>query len=331
MLIGDGDTTVTGLHTIDAAGPEQVCFVLSEKYAAGLSQSRAGAVLTQNPLKGCPMPQLVVQNVQQALIQAASCFAPKLDVFKGIHPTAVVDASAKIDESVSIGPGCCIAAGVRIGAGSVIGPNCCIGQDTVIGQRCRLDANVVIYHQCQIGSDCIIQANSTVGSTGFGYYCINGRHELVPHNGGVIIEDHVEIGANSSVDRAKFGNTVIGAGTKIDNQVQVAHNVQIGKHCILAGQVGLAGSVTLGNYVIMGGRTAAIDNLEIGDGAMLGACSVATSNIDKGKKVLGLPSQDMQNELKCRVIYQKLPDLAKELKQLRKKIEQLEAAKNDKK
>jgi UDP-3-O-[3-hydroxymyristoyl] glucosamine N-acyltransferase len=328
QLIGDGQTSVTGVNTIQDAGPGELCFVLSEKYAGGLAQSRAAAVLLQKPLDGCPMAQLVVRDVQRSMVAVMRLFAPKLDIQQGIHPSAVVDAAAKVDSSASIGPHAVIAAGVTIGASTVIGPGVCIGQNTVIGDRCRLDANVVIYHGCRIGNDCVIQANTTIGSTGFGYYCIDGRHELISHNGGVIIEDNVEIGANSSVDRAKFGNTVIGAGTKIDNQCQVAHNVQIGPHCLLAGQAAIAGSTTLGRYVVMGGRTAAIDNLTVGDMAMFGACAVAKSDIEAGQKVLGDPAQDIKNELKCIAIYQNLPELAKELNQLRRKVEKLEAAKD---
>jgi UDP-3-O-[3-hydroxymyristoyl] glucosamine N-acyltransferase len=328
QLIGDGQPSITGVNTIQDAGPGEMCFVLSDKYVGGLAQSKASAVLLQKPLDSCPIAQLVVKDVQRSMVEVMRLFAPKLEIPQGIHPSAVVDSTAQVDSSASIGPNAVIAAGVKIGASTVVGPGVCIGPNSAIGQRCRLDANVVIYHGCRIGNDCIIQANTTIGSTGFGYYCVDGRHELINHNGGVIIEDNVEIGANSSVDRAKFGNTVIGAGTKIDNQCQVAHNVRIGKHCLMAGQAAIAGSTTLGQYVVMGGRAAAIDNLTIGDMAMFGACAVAKSDIEAKQKVLGDPAQDIKNELKCVAVYQNLPELAKELNQLRRKVEKLEAAKN---
>lgn len=327
-LIGDGGQTITGVNTIRDATEQQLCFMLSAKYAPELRESKSPAVLTQTRLVDCAMSQLVVRDVQQALIGALQIFAPKLEVCAGVHASAVVDPSARLDASVSVGPCAVIAAGVCIGAGTVIGANCFIGQETVIGQRCRIDAGVAVYHQCVIGNDCIIQAGSAIGAVGFGYYCINGRHQLVPHNGGVIIEDKVEIGANSCVDRAKFGNTVVGAGTKIDNQVMVAHNVRIGKHCLLAGHAGMGGSTRLGDYVVMGGRAGITDNVTIGDRVMMGIGSLTTSDVESGKKVYGYPSQDLQHELKCIAVYQKLPDLIKELKQLRKKVEQLEAAKN---
>ncbi|MCE5186427.1 MAG: UDP-3-O-(3-hydroxymyristoyl)glucosamine N-acyltransferase [Planctomycetaceae bacterium] len=328
-LIGDGSRDVTGVQTIQDAGPEQVCFLLSEKYAAGLPQSKAAAVLTAKPLERCTMAQCVVKDVQLALIQAQRLFAPRLTEYTGVHPTAVIDPSAFVDPTATVGPGACIAASARIGAQTRIGPNCFVGQESVVGQRCVLHPNAVIYHRCRIGNDCIMHANSTIGATGFGYYCINGRHELIPHNGGVILEDNVEIGANSCVDRAKFGNTVIGAGTKIDNQVQVAHNVRTGKHCLMAGQTGLAGSVRLGDYVVMGGRTGASDNVKIGDQAMIGVGSIVTADVESKAKIYGCPGQDLQNELRCIAIFQRLPELAKELRALRKKVEQLESAKND--
>lgn len=330
-LIGDGRPDISGVNTIQDAQAGQMCFVLSDKYVQALEQSRASAVLTQKTLKACPMAQLVVKDVQRGLITALGLFAPKVSPAGGIHPSAVVDPAAQVDPSACVGPGAVIVAGARIGASTVIGANCFIGQDTTIGQRCRLDANVAVYYQCRIGNDCIVQANSTIGSTGFGYYFINGRHELIPHNGGVILEDNVEIGANSCVDRAKFGNTLIGAGTKIDNQVQVAHNVQIGKHCLLAGQAALAGSVRLGNYVVLAGRTAIVDNRTIGDQVLLGACSLVIGDVESQQKMTGSPAQDLQREMRCRVIYQNLPDMAKELKQLRKKVESLDAAKDNQK
>jgi UDP-3-O-[3-hydroxymyristoyl] glucosamine N-acyltransferase len=331
QLIGDGQQRITGINTIRDASEGQLCFLLSDKYAGMLRECKASAVLLPEAKDGCPMAQLVVKDVERAMVIAMRLFAPKLEVFAGVHPSATIDPAAQVDPSASIGPHAVVAAGATVGASTVIGAGCIIGQNSVVGQRCRLDANVVVYHGCRIGNDCIIQSNTTIGSTGFGYYCIDGRHELIAHNGGVIIEDHVEIGANTCVDRAKFGNTVIGAGTKIDNLVQIAHNVEIGKHCLVAGQAGLGGSARLGNYVIMGGRSGVVDNVTIGDMTMFAACSLAINDIEAGQKMYGNPANDLQQGLKSAAVYQKLPEMARELKQLRRKVEQLEAAENDKK
>ena len=272
---------------------------------------------------------MVADHVDEALIAVLGLFAPRLTPQQGIHPTAVVEPTARLDDTVTVGPNVYIGHGVTIGAGSIVGPGCSIGENTVIGSHCRLDSHVVIYHNCKIGNACVIQANSTIGSTGYGYSFIKGQHRLIPHNGGGILEDGVEIGANSCVDRAKFGDTVIGAGTKIDNLVQVAHNVKIGKCCLLTAQVGIAGSTVIGNGVIFAGHSGASDNLQIGDGAIIGLKTAAMRDVPPGQAMLGNPPQELRYALKCISVYQRLPELAKDVKQLHKKIEKLEQAKND--
>jgi UDP-3-O-[3-hydroxymyristoyl] glucosamine N-acyltransferase len=329
QLIGDKAVQIRGVNTIQDAGAEEVCFLSSEKHADKLKASRAGGVLTQKPIADCPMAQLVVANVDKALIAVMTLFAPALTRQKGVHPSAVVESDAQLDPTVSVGPGVYIGHHVKIGARTVIGSNCSIGENTIIGADSRLDANVAVYHNCKIGNFCILQANTTIGSTGFGYSFIDGRHQLIPHNGDVILEDGVEIGANTSVDRAKFGSTIIGAGTKIDNQVQIAHNVVIGKACLLAGGGGIAGSTRLGDGVIMAGGVGVIDNLTIGSGAIVGARSLVLADIEAGKKVWGTPAIEMNAQLRSVAIFKNLPELAKTLKNLSKRVEQLEAAKDD--
>lgn len=330
QLYGDSDVDITGVNTIQDAGETELCFLTSSKHAKKLDQSRAAGVLVDHRLDDCSMPQLVGEDVNALLISLLKLFMPRLTPMSGIHPAAVIEPTAKLDTTVAVGPGAYIAHGVTIGSHTVIGANCSIGENTSIGSDCRLDSNVVVYHNCRIGNRCVVLSNSTIGATGFGYSFIDGQHRLVPHNGGVILEDDVEIGANSCVDRAKFGNTVVGAGTKIDNQVQVAHNVKIGKLCLLAGQVGISGSVRIGDGVVLGGKSGAVDNVSIGDGVIVGARSTVTSDIEAGKKVLGYGTSELTHELKCMSIYKRLPELAKEVKQLSKKIEELEAAKDNK-
>ena len=257
-------------------------------------------------------------------------FAPQLTPQQDIHPSAVIEPTAQLNKTATVGPNVYIGHGVKVGADTVIGPGCSVGENTTIGSQCRLDSHVVVYHNCRIGNACIIQANSTIGATGFGYSFINGQHRLIPHNGGVVLEDGVEIGANSCVDRAKFGDTVIGAGTKIDNLVQIAHNVKIGKCCLLAGQSGIGGSAVVGNGVVIAGRAGVVDNKNIGDGVILALSAVATEDVPAGETLLGEPPQNMKRELRCIAVYQRLPELAKDVKQLSKKIEKLETAKDNK-
>ncbi len=328
--IGDGQRDITGVNTIADASGSELCFLTSAKHAKTLGQSAAAGVLVDKPVDDCAMAQLVVANVNAALITVLELFAPKLIALEGVHPTAVIELTAELDKTVAVGAGVYISHGVKVGPCTVIGPNCSIGEKSEIGSQCRLDSNVVVYHHCRIGNDCILQSNSTIGSIGFGYSFIDGQHRLIPHNGGVILEDGVEIGSNSCVDRAKFGNTVIGAGTKVDNLVQIAHNVQTGKCCLMAGHVGISGSTKVGNGVVFAGASGSSDHVEIGDGAVLGAQAVATGKIEPGQTVLGLPARDVRKELKSKSVYRNLPELAKEVKQLGKKVKKLEAAKNNK-
>jgi UDP-3-O-[3-hydroxymyristoyl] glucosamine N-acyltransferase len=327
-LQGD-DADVTGVNTIADAAEHEVCFLTSSKYAKDLVQSRAAAVLVGSILDDCTMAQLVVDDVDTALIELLKLFAPALTPQQGIHPTAVIEATAELDKTVSVGPNAYIGQAVKIGADTIIGSGCSVGENTTIGSGCRLDSNVVIYHNCQIGDGCVVQANSTIGAIGFGYSFLDGQHRLIPHNGGVILEDGVEIGSNSCVDRAKFGNTIIGAGTKIDNLVQVAHNVRTGKCCLMAGHVGISGSTIVGNGVVFAGASGSADHVEIGDGAILGAQAVATGKVAAGQTIFGTPARDIKQELKSMSVYRKLPELAKEIKQLGKKVERLEAAEDN--
>ncbi|MFZ9033703.1 MAG: UDP-3-O-(3-hydroxymyristoyl)glucosamine N-acyltransferase [Anaerohalosphaeraceae bacterium] len=330
QLIGDGQQDITGVNAIADASCSEICFLTSAKYAKTLDQSVAAGVLVDTPIDDCSMAQLVVENVNKSLIALLKLFEPKLTAVEGVHPTAVIEPTASVDPSVAVGPGAYIAHGVRIGKNTVIGPNCSIGENTTIGSGCRLDSHVVVYHNCQIGNSCIIQANSTIGATGFGYSFIEGAHRLIPHNGGVILEDGVEIGSNSCVDRAKFGNTLIGAGTKVDNLVQIAHNVQTGKCCLMAGHVGISGSTKVGNGVVFAGASGSSDHVEIGDGAIIGAQSVVIGKIEPGQTVWGVPARDLRKELKSKCVYRNLPELAKKVKQLGKRIEEFETAENNK-
>jgi UDP-3-O-[3-hydroxymyristoyl] glucosamine N-acyltransferase len=331
-LVGAGSASISSVSPVAAAKADTVTFVTDDRYAKGLRDSAAAAVMIGAPIEGLPMPQIVVQNVHAALIEAMRIFAPRLK-----PPVEGVDERAKVASTARIGKGACIAANAviednaRIGDNTLIGYGCVIGENTRVGDNCRLDSNVVVYHNCTIGNNVIIQANSTIGATGFGYYFIDGAHRLIPHNGTVLIEDFVEIGANTCIDRAKFGETRISAGTKIDNLVQIAHNVVIGKCCLIAGQVGIAGSVRLGDGVIMGGQAGATDNLEIGDGAMVGAVSIATHNIPAGSKVAGYPAYDLKEWIKVTALTRRLPKVFEQLKQLSARIEELEASEDDKK
>ncbi len=324
----EGDRQISSVGPVEAAGENNVTFATSDKHIAALGKSGAGAAIVAKHIKGFSGPQLIVKNVDTALIEALNIFAPSLKApTKAIDPTAKLGQNVKIAKDVSIGPNTIIDDGVEIGQNSIISSGCKIGENSNLGKNCRLDSNVVIYHNCRIGNNVIIQANSTIGSTGFGYSFIDGAHKLIPHNGGVVIEDFVEIGANCCIDRAKFSNTVIGAGTKIDNLVQIAHNVVIGKCCLIAGLVGISGSCKLGDGVVLAGQVGLADNIEIGNGTIVGAQAGVINNIGAGEKIVGSPAVDRKEALKIAGLTRRLPKLAEQLKQLIKRVERLEKGK----
>ena len=322
---------IAGIQPIEAAGESDVTFVTDARHQAAVAGSRAVAVIVAKPIDGLAMPQLLVADVNAALIATLHLFAPQLKPpVEGVDSSARIGSGVQLAAGVSVGPFVVIGDDVQIGANTVIAAGCRIGQNTRIGTDCRLDPNVVVHHGCLLGNHVLIQANSTIGSVGFGYAFLDGAHRLIPHNGGVILEDFVEIGANSCVDRAKFGNTIVGAGTKIDNLVQIAHNVVIGKCCLIAAQVGVAGSSRLGDGVVLAGQVGLADNIEIGAGAMIGAQAGVMSSVAPGEKLAWTPAINIKEAARVVAHILRLPKLSQELKRLTAKVDKLEAAENDK-
>ncbi len=330
-VIGDGKVEICGVNSLDQASGTDITFISSDKHADKLSETSASAVIVKERVAGAGPVQLLVEDVDSALIDVLNLFAPQLTVEAGVHATAVVEESAEIGDNVSIGAGVYVAHGVSVGDGCILGAGCVVGENTKIGMNSILDANVVVYRNCVIGNNCIIQANSTIGACGFGYSFIDAQHKLVPHNGGVIIEDSVDVGANCTIDRAKFGNTIVGAGTKIDNLVMIAHNVVIGKCCLIIAQVGMAGSSKLSNGVIVAGQAGIGDHVKVGDGATVTGKAVVTKNVAPGDTVFGCPARDFKEGMRIHAHQQRLPEMSRQLKDMIKRVESLEAAKDDKK
>jgi len=329
--VEDAGRQISAVGPLETADESEVTFVSDDKHKAALESSRAGAVIVSERIEDLDKPQLIVKNVDASLIEALNIFAPKLKALAaGIDPTAKLARDVKIAEGVFVGAGVVIDDGVEIGENCIIGSGSKIGENSKLGKNCRLDSNVVIYHNCRLGNNVVIQANSTVGSTGFGYSFIEGAYRLIPHNGGVVIEDFVEIGANCCIDRAKFGNTIIGAGTKIDNLVQIAHNVVIGKCCLIAAQAGISGSCKLGDGVVLGGQVGLVDNIEIGKGAMIGAQAGVMNNVPSGQQLAWSPAIERKEALRTVGLIMRLPKMAEQLKRLIKRVESLEAAEDNK-
>ncbi len=325
-VVGDANAPVDRVCGLENSGPGALTFVTSERHIGLLEQQRPTAVICGREIPKSPTTQVIVENVRKALIVAMGMFAPRRIVRAGIHPSATADPTAVLGSRVSVGAGAVIGPGAAVGDDCEIAAGCVIGQDSTIGQQCRLDANVVIYPLCRIGNNCIIQANTTIGSTGYGYYFIDGAHRLIPHIGGVILEDFVEIGANCCVDRAKFGDTVIGAGTKIDNLVQIAHNVVIGKCCLIAAQSALAGSVRMEDGAILAGQVGVGDHITIGRGAIVGAGAGVFGDLLAGQKqYLGYPAVE-QGEFWSRYKnLMRMPRMMRKIEELTERVARLEA------
>ncbi len=324
------DREIASVQPLATAGGSDVAFVTDPRHEAAAKKSGAMAIIVARAIAGLPAAQLVVQNVNAALIATLERFAPVLKPpAEGVDPSARIGADVRLGAHVSIGAYAVIGDRVEIGDGTVIGVGCTIGEGSKIGAHCRLDSYVAVYHQCTIGNSVILQSHSTIGSMGFGYAFIDGSHRFVPHNGGVVIGDFVEIGANTCVDRAKFGNTIIGAGTKIDNLVQIGHNVVIGKCCLLAAQVGIAGSCRLGDGVVLAGQVGLADNIEIGAGTMVGAQAGVMSSVPAGERLAWSPAVNVKEATRIIAHLFRLPKLSQQMKRLTAKVEKLEAANDD--
>ena len=324
-LDGDETVAVEWIASLTEAGPKDVSFINDSRYTDQVARTHAAAVIVPRNFNGMTNSALLfVDDVDDALERLLLIFAAPLDKPEsGVHEMACVDPTAQIGSDAAVGAGAVIGANAVVGAGSVICPGCVIGRNVQIGDNCYLWPNVVINQGCVLGHNVIIHANSTIGADGFGYRMIKGEHRKIPHIGIVVIEDDVEIGANSCVDRAKFGRTVIGRGTKIDNLVQIAHNVRIGQHCIIVAQSGMAGSSELGNYVVLAGRCAVSDHAKVGDGAQMGPRSAIYSGneIKPGAKVMGSPIRPFRTYFRELSLIRKLPEMARQIKQLQKLID----------
>jgi UDP-3-O-[3-hydroxymyristoyl] glucosamine N-acyltransferase len=318
-VLGDGAATLTGFATADRAKSGDLTFAESEAYFAAAENSGATAILAD--LRFCSTKKTVIRvaNARIAFAKVLAMFFPGPKFPAGIHASAIVAESAMIDPTAHIGPHCTVGERVKIGANVVLQAGNFLGDDSVLGDDVRLFPNVTIYERTQIGQRVRIHAGTVIGSDGYGYVLDAGIHLKVPQIGHVIIGDDVEIGANVTVDRGALGPTVIGKGTKIDNLVQVAHNVQIGEHCLVISQVGISGSTKLGNHVVLAGQAGLAGHLKIGDQAVVGAQSGVMTDIPGGTW-LGSPAQPDKEYKRQVIALRRLPDLLKKIAAWEKKL-----------
>ncbi len=322
-VIGDPDIEIAGVSGIDSAREGDITFFSADRYRKQLPGCRASCVMVKEVINGLNMTQLKVSNPHLAFAKLLEHFYINPQEPIGISADAIVSDKATIGNDVSIFPFTYISDGVSIDDRTIIYPYVFVGHNTMIGKDCAIYPNVVLRENVKIGNRVIIHSSSVIGSDGFGYVFEEGRHYKIPQVGGVIIEDDVEIGSNVSVDRATTGNTVIGEGTKIDNLVQIAHNVTIGKNSIIIAQVGIGGSTEIGDFVTLAGQVGITDHIKIESGTMIGAQSGVLGNVSKGV-YSGSPVMPHRDWLKAQVILAKLPELYKKIQELEEKLKELE-------
>ena len=326
---GDDSIVVEGIASMESAGPTDLPFAADEKHGSRVAECKGAAAIVGRFPPAAAIPLIRVANVQAAVAKFLGHIGEHEDFPPvGVHASAGVWPDAQVAPDARIGPNVAIGPRAKIGQGSILCANVVVNADVSIGRDCVLFEGVVIKPDCVIGDRVRIGPNSVIGYDGFGYWTEAGVHHRVPHVGNVVIEDDVDIGACSCVDRAKFGSTRIGAGTKIDNLVQIAHNVQIGRGCVLAGQCGIAGSAKLGRYVVVGGNAGIRDNVTLGDGVQCSAFAAVASDVPDGQGVAGIPAGPAREKLREIQAGAKLPGLLKRVKDLEAKVNALESPKD---
>ncbi len=324
-LIGDADHLIDGVGTLGGAGPSQITFLANAKYRKALESTRAGAViLGAADADVCPANAVVVDDPHLAYAHVSALFAPPVEVRHGMHPSAVVSGDADVHPTAWIGAHSVVGPEVTLGANVVIGPGCYVGGHCSIGADTRLVANVTIYHGCTLGERVLVHAGAVIGSDGFGFANDKGRWVKVHQLGGVRIGDDVEIGANTTIDRGAVEDTIIGEGVKLDNLIQIAHNVRIGAHTAMAGCVGIAGSSTIGEYCAIGGGAGILGHLQVADRVTVTAMSLVTKSIrEPGVYSSGTPLQRNEEWHRNYARFKQLDDMARTIRRLEKELETL--------
>jgi len=322
-LIGDGAVQITGFAPADRAQSGHLTFAENEEYFAKAEQGNASAILVGPTVAASKKVLLRMKNPRVGYARVLPLFFPEPQPPAGIHPSAIVAKSAQIDPTAHIGPHCVIGERVRIGARSALLGGNHIGDDSQLGDDVRLFPNAVLYARTQIGHRVRIHAGAVIGADGYGYVFDAGQHRKVLQLGNVIIHDDVEIGANACIDRGALGSTIVGRGTKIDNLVQVAHNVVIGEGCLLVAQVGIAGSTRLGNFVTLAGQVGLSGHLKIGNQVTVAAQSGVMNDIPDGEKWFGVPACPDIDAKRQYIGIRRLPDLMHRLAELEKKVQSL--------
>ena len=320
IIRGEFDLSLTGMAALDAASPQDISFLGNDKYHGQFLATKAAAVIVPRGVTDGPegTALIAVENPSLSFAIVVRHFAAASRKFiPGVHPHAFVDSTAVLDPTkVRVQAGAVVLAGATVGDGTDLGPNCVISEDAILGKDCQIMANANVRERCVLGDRVILQPGAVIGSDGFGYEFSEGRHVKIDQVGIVEIGNDVEVGANTSIDRARFGKTIIGEGTKIDNLVQVGHNVVMGKHCLIVALCGIAGSTRFGDYVTMAGQGGSAGHVVIGDKVTLTGRAGVTTDLAGGQIYSGHPAKPFREEMKLRASVRRLPKLMERVKAL---------------
>ena len=322
ILHGEEAREVHDVAALATAGPDELAYAEGAKGLELAVGSEAGCILVGEGRILTGRTTIEVPNPKLAFVRAAEVLCPPRRVKPGVHPTAVIAPDARLAQDVTIRPYVVIESGVEVGQGTYLGAGVCLGEGAQVGSQCVLHPRVSVYPGARIGNRVILHSGVVVGSDGFGYVFAEGHYEKFPQQGGVVIEDDVEIGSNSTVDRGSLGVTVIGQGTKIDNLVQIAHNVRVGRHCVIAAQTGISGSCVIGDYVVMGGQVGMGDHARVEDRAILGggAGVLPGKIVRRGETVWGRPARRLAEFKKMYAQLANLPSLARKVKEISRQL-----------
>ncbi len=324
QLLGDADLAVRGASPLEQAEAGEIAFLDDLRWQARVTSSRAAAVLVPVDCPTLDRPTIRVAEVRPAFAQIVRSFRPPCHLPRsGISPLAAISPSAELADDVEIHPYAVVGPNVRIGRGSTIHAHVCVMAQCVIEEDVTVYPNVVLYENTAVGARTVIHASAVIGAHGFGYDTVAGQHRRGDQLGFVQIGSDVEIGAGATIDRGTYGPTVIGDGTKIDNQVMIAHNCRIGRHNLICSQVGIAGSSSSGDYVVMAGQVGVPDHVRIGDRAVLGAKSGIMRDVPSDSTVLGIPATPEREQMARQAAFARLPEMRRQLRQLQRQMEQL--------
>ncbi|MBU2541791.1 MAG: UDP-3-O-(3-hydroxymyristoyl)glucosamine N-acyltransferase [Candidatus Omnitrophica bacterium] len=323
-IVGNADITISGVCGIKEAKKGDITFIANPKYLALMDDTKASAIITDKEVNSASKPIVRVENPSLAFSKVVSFISNDEQVRpKGIHPAAIIGEAVKLGKDVGIGAYVVIEDGCEIGDSTVIYPGCFVGTKTKIGKQTLIYPNVSIREKITIGNRVVIHSGSVIGSEGFGFTTVGGVHQHIPQIGTVVIEDDVDIGSNVTIDRARFDKTIIGKGTKIDNLVQIAHNVIVGENSIIVAQVGISGSTKIGKNVILAGQAGLAGHIEVGDDVIVAGRSGVTKSVPAKTKVFGFPAKPYATAMRIHACVQRLPKLYNKIDELEKQIKEL--------